>query len=39
MTIQYGLGMLLVGILAITVICTIGFFVINREKKEKDESN
>tara|TARA_B100001248_G_C26977266_1_gene272963 strand:+ start:64 stop:183 length:120 start_codon:yes stop_codon:yes gene_type:complete len=39
MTIQYGLGMLLVGILAIAVICTIGFFVINRKKKEKDESN
>jgi|TARA_B100001939_G_scaffold276964_1_gene245271 hypothetical protein len=36
MTIQYGLGMLLVGILAITVICTIGFFVINRKKKEKE---
>ena len=30
MTITYGLGMLLVGIIVIAIICTIGLYVINR---------
>ena len=37
MTVEYGIGMLIVGLFAIGIIAGIGYYVINnREKKEKN---